>query len=223
MSVFRIFLIVIIILLLAVSAMAQGDYLKKGENGIEIMGNYLFPKNDATGHGFQVSFSINGGFDFGFAVANVKGKMDDIFTDANATAYSPFVIIHFSNEDKKIQPLSLALLIGAESVNTTVELPNSYESNYSSSRVFLGGAVYGEISPANRITFQPVGSLTLSKGIHNGGTDIKSVFGVGASLYFKLSSNNSTALRINPMMNFYKGNSSSSINVGLIFPMQGID
>jgi len=207
----------------AIPVLAQGEYLKKGENGFELMGGYLFGgEDDATGYGIQVSYSFLGDLDIGFAMANVKGKINDFYVDGSSTAYSPFIIIHFNKKNRETLPLAFALMIGAESINLKAKRIDLYESNYSSSLLKLGVSVYGDLLSSDNTIIQPVVQLMFNKNIKDA-NDMFPVIGVGASMFFKLSKSNSAALRINPMSTIYKGEASHSLNIGLILPIEAVE
>ncbi len=214
-------------------AFAQGDYLNKGMNGVEVIGGYI--NNDfSSGYGIQIGISLNGVVDIGFAATSFNIDSEYDFIDFKAKSYVTFVMFHFVKQNKYKIPLTSSLIVGYNSTNTTESSDFEYgNKSYKEGRFAIGLGLTRNEKLSPKITLQPRCEIMIYPHIESydlvtgdGRTDYSKIvlnpeFNLGLFLIIGTDRNRNPILRIGPALQFSKGTTTYSINAGFIVPFGG--
>lgn len=168
MFIIRIFVKLGLIILLAASVLAQGDYLKYGESGTDFNFIYEFGNNNNDIYGGKIGISMKGIVDFGLSATSF----------ANAP-YSLGITINPLKQDKTGSPIALSFFYSIASKNLKEIFLNNVYS--------YGPIIFSNIRIKNNMTVQP--SVLFGKqGIRQSGivraVKLESFFGIGLSFFF---------------------------------------
>lgn len=228
---------IVFLLLLTSSVMAQGDYLKKGESGIEVVGSLI--KDDiSSGYGIQAGFSLNGIVDIGFAMTMSKMDSNSGYYKVKAKSYSTFIVFHMAKQNKYNVPVALSLLIGYNSATYTGSSEYGFsDQKYYEDQLIVGFGAYRNERLAPNLYIQPRGEIILHPSFETSPdiypdydfnsysnfdrideTGLNPSFNFGISLFAGPDKTFNSLLRIGPSIGFYKGTTTFAINVGVIIP-----
>jgi len=201
-------------------AYPQGNFLKKGQNGL--LGSAVFMSNsDATSLGGAFGFSFSGIFDVSLSYAGVKYDESE-YGNMTAKALMPSVAFHPIKQNSSDAPVSISIFASYEHDNFSSDLLDFYSIEQKASAISGGGAVYRDIQISNHSYLQPFGAVTYVStkittsyiGHSTKNTDTRTVFRIGSSIVFVLTNN--ADLIITPSVLFDKDYTTFAISLSAL-------
>ncbi|MCP4703385.1 MAG: hypothetical protein GY865_02145 [candidate division Zixibacteria bacterium] len=212
----------IVLLLFSVSpTFAQGDYLKKGTNGLAFGADFSTNSENSILSG-KISYSPSGVFDFGI----IGGYFTAADIDENRIFMGGLLLSYHIYKQKPHKfPLSMSLNLtyhrdAYKGDNLTLR---NWEKN--GDYLNLDIKLFSNINVTSKTTIQPNGSISFIAGsigirdsYNNFTTQDRSViaFNLGTSIF--LNASDRMVLRIDPRVRLDKYNTTLSISVGVILP-----
>lgn len=210
----------ILILLCTNTAFSQGNYLKKGNNGVGLGFGYSSNSN-VSGITANIGYSSSGIFDVGLSYG--RYIIDSL--GLSAISIVPSLTFHAIKQEPAKFPLSISLDLAYERDKYSGHSLGIHNYEMYGDYFIFGFNIFGNINSTSPTTFQPYGSVSYITGTtkikYSYGNTISednnvTSFGFGFSIYFESSPN--TILEISQGISITEDNTTFAISLGLILP-----
>ena len=151
------------------SALAQGDYLKPGEDGFDL-NLFLATSSRNHGYGINLGFSAKGVADVGFTIE----KIDDV------NFYSPNITLHLLKQDYVNFPLNFSL--------ATEIWTNSMDEIITNNYYTFTPVLFSNLKTSGNITLQPSFQVSIIKYNTEYSENSETAYGFGLSFFKELES-----------------------------------
>ncbi len=219
MKISALFLTMLLILIGFNTAFSQGDYLKRGANGVGLSATFSSNSDNSILSG-KIGYSVSGVFDFGL----FGGYYTSADLDLNNIIIGGVSFTYYAIKQKSGKfPLSMSLNLAYHRDSYSGEYLKQLDWEKNGDYFTFGLNLFGNINSTPLITFQPNGSISFIAGSINirdsyGNFESENnnviSFSFGISMFFETSPN--SIFRIDPNISISEDNTTFSIAVGVI-------
>lgn len=153
---------ILALLLLSSHLLSQGSCLKRGENGVGIVGTFSH-NEDFSGFSGGFGYSASGVFDFGLSVRRVSFEQKIPGYDLAATSISPFIVVYPIKQDS-LTLVSVSLSGSYQSDMYSFHTSQGLNGSMSGNEFIFGGSIYANAMLSPTVQLQPSVSVSYSMG-----------------------------------------------------------
>jgi len=106
------FFTLVLFLIISLSGFSQGEFMHKGQSGVQLDGYYLeYPDSEQGGFGGKIGFSAKGTFDMQLSINGWTSKSDGSSTGNSGTRVYAKMVLHAVKQSDKM-PFSIRGILG---------------------------------------------------------------------------------------------------------------
>jgi hypothetical protein len=213
---------VVLFALSSLAALAQGNFLKKGQSGLGFSGSYA-ANSSASGATGTAAAVLGGIFDISFGLGWSSYGSDDL-TDLKATSLSPQLRAHVIKQNSSRSPVSLSLTVGHARDNFRSPDLDAAGYTYKANSIFVSATVSRDVRLTAKSYVQPYVGLTHTSTTYTLIDELGRMFSdkggiasfdLGLPLIYAVSWR--TLLVLQPGLTLNKDVTTFSVSLGLVY------